>query len=265
MTKITAEDYFKDSILFSASIVGKPTLSATSSSIRYVLTCKKCDGVTERRGNSTVLTKCSKCSRVWNRDDNTIDGEPSVGGAVTRTTIVDSDEESSEEEPTPTVVRSSKHYANLIRSSQPKPVEPVKPAEEKKHYVIDILDHYDQRVQGYWYRFYYCAWYGSDEYTFVKQSDFDDETMINAYEEKLPVEQRYKTVFKTPTAVYKGKKVRTKEDVLKDAETETASTTTTTTTDRADEETVTIRISRVIILKKGAPIEVPDGYTYEYI
>ena len=274
---IQAQDFFTDSVLFDATITaGKGTQSYRSSAVTYDLTCKKCGEVTSRRGNSSALLKCGNCKRSWNYADNTItENAKAVVAAPVEAPVEAAAEAPVVDEVVAEVVekvkpkRSAMHYVNLIRKAA-EPIAPP-PVVEKKEYVIEILDHYDTRRNGLWTRAYYCAWYDSDELTFVLDEDFEDGAMIAAYEDSLPVEQRFKTIFKNPRAAYaaKSKTFRTEADVLRDAapkkpEVAPVAAEENIISNDSDEEMVII-ISKKIVLKKGEKYTIADGFEVQRV
>ena len=290
MAKIQAQDLFANSPTFTAKIIkGKPDASATSSAVTYEITCNVCKGEPfKRQGNSVALRKCAHCKTVWDPEVPAIAGAPVAAPIVEAVApVVAAEVKIPIVETSARVTRSKKnadttpaqmveakvpakelpgidHYVNLItkvseKAGTKKSAKKAKPIVQ--HYVTEILDHYDERVSGYWYRFYYCAWYGSNELTFVREGDFSDTAMVADYEEELPSTEQYKNKFKIPTSAYKGKKVRTKEQVLEDAEPTVEAEVIAV---EPQEEMVTIRISKVITIKKGEPYVAPDGYTWEY-
>ena len=212
--KISAQDYFKDSPLFTAQIVdGKPSASHSSSSVYYELTCKECGHKAKRRGNTASLLKCQGkgCGRTWDREAGTV-----IGGAATRgmkrkiddvfgkKPVEEKQEEKPEEEPHEKP--QEKVQEKVQAKMEPKPVdEVVAPARSASHYmnlivnaskkgsktsdvgdVTDILDHCDEYTSdGKWHRFYYSLWWGSPEAHFARDDSFAKPTLINAYEAKL--------------------------------------------------------------------------------
>lgn len=255
MAKILAQDYFTNSALFDAEqVAGKPTNSATSSGVRYQLTCKECGAETQRIGNSPLLNTCGKCKVVWDRANNKVLGpgaevieavaKPTAKPKAVPVVDTDSDEDTphkivplrrrnaavaakEEEVAKPVVMPSRKKITVdsitdlLLKGDSDKPAPAkTKPAREDKevHKFETILDYYDERLEDMWHRYYLVQWVGHDEPTFVLDSDFTDPKAVAAYEETLPDVERFKIMFPKTSRKNKTAKhaVRSKLDVLVD-------------------------------------------------
>ena len=288
MSKITAGNYFKDSVLFNAELIeGNPSNSGKSSAVRYSLTCKKCGEPQEKSGNAKTLNKCTTCKRVWDRETNSIE-EPAE--AVVVTPVVEAPVEVKSKraaakqeldaadvdvfkhkstrkdvaEPikltvhdtrkTPVEVTvsdarktpiTSRSIANLLSGSskksldkcQPKKTTPISRdvSDDEEYVVSDILDYYDERIDGIWHRFYRVKWAGYDELDFVMDTDFTDEAFLKTFEMSLPMVERFKIMFSKPKNIYANVGHRTKFDVLID---ETPAETTSTTPYTSQKEDV---------------------------
>ena len=254
MAKIEAQDYFKNSALFDAEqIDGKSTNSATSSAVRYELTCKECGGVNTKTGNSKTLNTCSFCGYVWDRVNNKVLGPGAKGAEATAkpkaTPVVETDSDddlmphkivplkrrnafvAKEEEVKPVATPSRKKItvesiADLLtKSSQgtlPAKAEPVKTKALKNssdvYEIEEVIDYYDERLEDRWHRNYLVRWKGYDKPSFVLDKDFVDKKFLASFEESLPEEERFETIFPGKARKNKGTKhaVRAKIDVLND-------------------------------------------------
>lgn len=246
MAKILAKDYFEDSKLFTAEVLdGNEEKSATSSAVKYELTCKECGAVTQRTGNSKALNTCAKCKYVWDRDRNEVRFPGWYPGFKEKTSAQVMGFESEEDEPIVakpkvpsrrkvdvaaaiTAVREEDNAPVtcpprrkittgsivdlLTGKAQQKPeVAPV--AKPKKETIVDYCD---ERLADSWHRYYYVQLVGSPEPTFVLDDDFTDSKAVEDFEQTLPEVERFKVMF--PKASRKNKTtkhaVRSKIDVL---------------------------------------------------
>lgn len=133
--KIEAQDYFKDSRLFTAKqTAGKPTNSATSSAVKYELTCSECGDTTTRTGNNKNLHTCGSCGVVWDRDTNEIRGPGSRDAAsvkrVVKPAVLGSDNDTDGEFFEREIVRPStrRRAIDSVGRDAPAPAPAVKPA-----------------------------------------------------------------------------------------------------------------------------------------
>src|SRR5690606_36636355 len=129
-----------------------------------------------------------------------------------------------------------KGIADLLSGSSKKSLEKCQPnkttpisrdvSDDEEYTVSDILDYYDERIDGLWHRFYRVKWAGYDELDFVMDTDFTDEAFLKTFEMSLPMVERFKIMFSKPKNLYANVGHRTKFDVLIDeTPVETTSTT----------------------------------------
>jgi hypothetical protein len=245
MAKILAKD-FKDSALFDAVVLdGNDNKSATSSGVKYELTCKSCGEVAQRTGNSKVLNTCAKCKNVWDRENNEARGPGWYPGYKEKSSAqVMGFADSDDDEPVVTkvpprrkdVVATSREEDNapvgtparrkittssitdlLVGKAPTKPAAaPVTKPVKDTYEFETILDYYDERLADAWHRYYYVQWVGYAEPTFVLDDDFTDGKAVEDFEHTLPEVERFKIMF--PRASRKNKTtkhaVRSKIDVL---------------------------------------------------
>ena len=251
MAKILAQDYFEDSRLFNAKVLdGNEAKSATSSSVKYELTCKECGAVTQRTGNSKALNVCGKCKLVWDRDNNQVrfhgwyPGKKEKSSAEVMAEIAsesDSDDEpivvkpkvparrkadvavATDEDNAPVVNPDRRKITTgsiadlLTGKAKPKTkVAPVAKPKKDTYEFETIVDYYDERLADSWHRYYYVQWVGSPEPTFVLDEDFTDSKAVNEFELTLPEVERFKVMFPKTSRKNKTTKhaVRSKIDVL---------------------------------------------------
>jgi ribosomal protein L37AE/L43A len=264
---VSAKDLFKNSVLFKAKVVSdNPNAGGKTATAKYDLECRKCgDKVDGRRGNSTAIFKCLNCKRTWDPVTNTII-EP-VTEVVEKLThpVQTIDSESDDEE-------SESIKAKLVQTQNKKPGPNVGDiinvlkgvSKEVSKPKIEIIDYYDERVDGKWHRLYYTK----PKMEFIIDVEIDKK-ISKDYETKLKKIEHFSIMYPNPKAVMKKHAHRTKMDVLREnRETDNEfveEVEVEKPVDEVEKPVVVEKTVKYVQLKVGQSFYTPDGYLVECV